>query len=46
MRGISGVVRKDGSRLMINLEIWSRLFLDWRGHEDVSGDLTERGLSI
>ena len=28
--------------VMMNLEIWSRLFLDGQSHEDVSGELAER----
>ena len=32
--------------VMMNLEIWSRLFLDGKSHEDVSGELTDRGLGI
>lgn len=31
--------------VMMNLEIWSRLFLDGRSHEDVSSELSERSLA-
>jgi asparagine synthase (glutamine-hydrolysing) len=31
--------------VMMNLEIWSRLFLDGKSHADVSGELTERTLA-
>ena len=31
--------------VLMNLEIWSRLFLDGRSHEDVSGELAERSLA-
>jgi asparagine synthase (glutamine-hydrolysing) len=29
--------------VMMNLEIWSRLFLDGQSHQDISADLAERG---
>lgn len=43
----------DGSRedytdlilVLMNLEIWSRLFLDGRSHEDVAGELAARSLA-
>lgn len=31
--------------VLMNLEIWSRLFLDGQSHEDVSGELAERSLA-
>ena len=31
--------------VMMNLEIWSRLFLDGQSHEDVAGELAERSLA-
>ncbi len=31
--------------VLMNLEIWSRLFLDGRSHEDVAGELAERSLA-
>ena len=31
--------------VMMNLEIWSRLFLDGRSHEDVSAELAEKSLA-
>jgi len=40
--------REDYSDLimvLINLEIWSRLFLDGTSHEDVAHELAERGLA-
>ena len=35
----------DSDSRMMNLEIWSRLFLDGQSHEDVSGELAERSLA-
>ncbi len=32
--------------VLMNLEIWSRMFLDGKSHEDVSGELAEYGLGI
>ena len=32
--------------VMMNLEIWSRLFLDGQSHEDVTGELIERGDAV
>lgn len=40
--------REDFSDLILvlmNFEIWSRLFLDGQSHEDVAGELAERGLA-
>jgi len=31
--------------VLMNIEIWSRLFLDGRSHEDVSGELVERSMA-
>jgi asparagine synthase (glutamine-hydrolysing) len=31
--------------VLMNLEIWSRLFLDGRSHEDVANELAERSLA-
>jgi asparagine synthase (glutamine-hydrolysing) len=31
--------------VMLNLEVWSRLYLDGRGHEDVAAELSERSLA-
>jgi asparagine synthase (glutamine-hydrolysing) len=31
--------------VLLNLEVWSRLNVDGRSHEDVAGELAERGLA-
>ena len=31
--------------VLMNLEIWSRLFLDGRSHDDVASELSERSLA-
>jgi hypothetical protein len=31
--------------VLLNFEIWCRLFLDGRSHDDVAGELAERSLA-